>query len=59
MKKPYIQPLSTALTVMPDLMQQASVEVKGNYGEENKTENGGAGILSRGQDNVWDYDEDF
>lgn len=59
MKKPYIQPLSTTLLVMPTLMQQASADIKGNYGEENKTENGGAGILSRGGSNVWDYDEDF
>jgi hypothetical protein len=59
MKKPYIQPLSTILLVVPELMQQTSVRYQGTYDEENKTENGGAGILSRGDSNVWDDDEDF
>jgi hypothetical protein len=40
-------------------MQQTSVRYQGTYDEENKTENGGAGILSRGDSNVWDDDEDF
>ena len=62
MKRTYIQPAIEAMIINTDKMMAASdsMRMMGEYGSSNETENGGAGILSRRGNTLWnDCEEEF
>ena len=60
MKKQYIQPALFVAEVKTISLFAASevMDVKGDYGNDNEEDNGGAGILSRGEHSVWEDEEE-
>ncbi len=54
MKKPYIQPeITIDMIETANFIATSEVNVKGDYSDDNETENGGAGVLS-GQQDTWE-----
>jgi len=56
MKKTYIHPETIALKIHTAsfIATSGEADVKGEFSDANETENGGAGILSRQQEGLWE-----